>query len=914
MSEYPQDEYYILLTTKIGKKKESGILRKSYSRVEVLAGTLLLRVSDSERDENGIAIWTLETLEPENIEVECKPVFDEIKQIDRLELQLLQPIPVCSERIAVYMNSNWLQEGLNLKVGDGVIVYLKGHPELQGLLRYRGELPGQKGIQFGVELAPEHRGKGTCDGVFRKKRFFTCEPNCGVFVPLHKIRADPTSRHAVNTATASLRQEIAECGLRIGNQIVWLSDNGPEYGEVKWVGVLPDSRRNDITVGVEFVNPVGSGTGKYKSHRLFHAKPQHASLVPIMGLMKAEEYLAMQAPTADTFAYGSPQPEVVALPPEDIKVPETIERVIPNSQQVEVEVHSSNRPQFVSPVKPIPQKVYIEESREPSMNPLYEYQINQKLKKEQSQQSLQSSEPGSQSIEPPGTRKSMKSIPPADPDLEVGSMVEVMQNPPLYGVIRWVGSLPDQKEPTRPIAGLEMEEEISAGTDGTFKKIRYFSCPDKKGFFVPLYKCRKDKRFVDQHGRGALGNNFGSFETPDVHGNISPPDSLSESEIGTKICGKQKGIQGHHNSCYLDATLFAMFYFTTVYDGILYRPKRLDDHQEYEEVINVLKEGIVNPLRCHFYVRADKVMKLRHLLDKLGNIPGMMSEEKDPEEFLSLLLGQITKADPFLQIKAENAEESQQSFLFQLFMEKDERLVLPTTQQLFELSFLQNRLKLQERPSCLIIQMPRFGKDFKMYKRIVPSVELDITDVLEKAPRECNICGDLACFECRECYNTHGDGLNTIAFCKPCKDRNHLHKLRARHQPQKICVPEEYLEYHSHQKNITGQNPSISRDKMELFAVVCIQTSHYVSFVKCGPGKDAPWVFFDSMADRMGEQSGYNIPEVQFCPDLNKWLSPEYNKEIIKREDDKDLPENIKRLLCDAYMCMYQYSDVAMFK
>ena len=98
----------------------------------------------------------------------------------------------------------------------------------------------------------EHRGKGTCDGVFRKKRFFTCDPNCGVFVPLHKIRADPSSRHAVTTA--SLRQEIAECGLRITDRIVWLSDNGPEFGEVKWVGVLPDSRRNDITVGVEFVS------------------------------------------------------------------------------------------------------------------------------------------------------------------------------------------------------------------------------------------------------------------------------------------------------------------------------------------------------------------------------------------------------------------------------------------------------------------------------------------------------------------------------------------------------------------------------------------------------------------------------------------------------------------------------------
>ena len=40
---------------------------------------------------------------------------------------------------------------------------------------------------------------------------------------------------------------------------------------------------------------------------------------------------------------------------------------------------------------------------------------------------------------------------------------------------------------------------------------------------------------------------------------------------------------------------------------------------------------------------------------------------------------------------------------------------------------------------------------------------------------------------------------------------------------------------------------------MELFAVMCIETSHYVSFVKCGLGPDAPWCFFDSMADRKGK-------------------------------------------------------------
>lgn len=86
---------------------------------------------------------------------------------------------------------------------------------------------------------------------------------------------------------------IEESGLREKDRIVWISDNGPEFGEVKWIGILPDSNRRDITVGVEFENPVGSGTGKYKNHRLFYAKAQHASLVPIMGLMKADVYMEM---------------------------------------------------------------------------------------------------------------------------------------------------------------------------------------------------------------------------------------------------------------------------------------------------------------------------------------------------------------------------------------------------------------------------------------------------------------------------------------------------------------------------------------------------------------------------------------------------------------------------------------------
>lgn len=51
---------------------------------------------------------------------------------------------------------------------------------------------------------------------------------------------------------------------------------------------------------------------------------------------------------------------------------------------------------------------------------------------------------------------------------------------------------------------------------------------------------------------------------------------------------------------------------------------------------------------------------------------------------------------------------------------------------------------------------------------------------------------------------------------------------------------------------ILNEHSAVPRLCMELLAVVCIETSHYVSFVKCASGPEAPWCFFDSMADRKG--------------------------------------------------------------
>lgn len=65
---------------------------------------------------------------------------------------------------------------------------------------------------------------------------------------------------------------------------------------------------------------------------------------------------------------------------------------------------------------------------------------------------------GSQGSNQPNSRH--KPSPEPDPELGIGSLVEVMSTKPLYGLIKWIGNLPDQKEPKKLIAGLEMVRAV----------------------------------------------------------------------------------------------------------------------------------------------------------------------------------------------------------------------------------------------------------------------------------------------------------------------------------------------------------------------------------------------------------------------------------------------------------------------
>ncbi|XP_063617495.1 ubiquitin carboxyl-terminal hydrolase CYLD [Cydia splendana] len=478
-------------------------------------------------------------------------------------------------------------------------------------------------------------------------------------------------------------------------------------------------------------------------------------------------------------------------------------------------------------------------------------------------------------------------------DIGVGSLVEVATDvdQQYYGVVRWIGIIDDTAT-----AGVELEQSVCGLGDGTRGSARLFSCAPGRALFVPLPLCRRDARFRDtpppDTARSDSDPHLDQPECPLVTGVVPPLSSLGE------LAGKNRGIQGHHNSCYLDATLFAMFTFTSVFDALLYRPPEPEDSPHYLEVQRVLREEVVNPLRRHGYVRADRVMRLRTLLERLSDVPGLTSEEKDPEEFLNGLVAQLLRAEPFLKLSS-----GQEAFCYQLFVEKDEQITLPTVQQLLEQSFATSGVKLSEVPAAFIIQMPRFGKQYKLYQRVLPSPLLDVTDLIEGLPRQCTVCGGLARWECAAC--ARGGSLEAGALCAACLRL--AHAQRPHHKATPLLVPEEWA-------SVLEGAPA-PRVYMELFAVLCIETSHYVAFVKAGQALDAPWCFFDSMADRKGERNGYNIPECSVIPELGAWLSEDGARALLAAAPrDRQLPAPAKRLLADAYMCFYRSPDVAMYR
>jgi hypothetical protein len=309
------------------------------------------------------------------------------------------------KRYELYKDSERLQVIKKLSLEDEVIC--TGTNELlRGKLKYKGKTQRSVGYMFGIELNKECRGKGSSTGTFQGVQYFQCEHDCAKFVTAYLINpptndrqanehaSQPDSRHLLSTSESNRFGDNANL-LKIGERVVWISDDltpQSHCGTVKWVGELSEEREMGLIVGVEFDEPIGKGTGKFRGRDLFTAKRGHASLVPAIGLVRYSEYFG-----------GS---------------------------------SSSSAKPTVDNIAPV---------RSPE---------------------------GSRGI---GDRVQVK----------------LASKGTLYGTIRYIGGVKlGNALQERQVFGLEMESTDETWTDGTHGKTRYFTCENKRGFFVPVEICQ----------------------------------------------------------------------------------------------------------------------------------------------------------------------------------------------------------------------------------------------------------------------------------------------------------------------------------------------------------------------------------------------------------------------------------------
>ncbi|XP_060110009.1 ubiquitin carboxyl-terminal hydrolase CYLD isoform X1 [Heteronotia binoei] len=865
----------------------------------------------------------------------------EVIEINEKLAELLLAITNCEERYSIFKNKDRLAKGLHIDVGSPVRVQLRsGDEKYPGVVRFRGPLLQERslsGIFFGVELLEEGRGQGFTDGQYQGKQLFRCDEDCGVFVALDKLElAEDDDNELENDYAApvdSMQVELPP--LELNSRVSVKIGKNIEYGTVIFCDVLPGNESLGYVVGVDMDNPIGNWDGRYNGQQLCSfASVESTLLLHINDVIpeamsqdrrppklaftsrggcdkgfshnKAKSTGAPSDPGSrnrSEFFYALNGSSVDSQPQTKSKNTWYIDEVAEDSAK-SLNDSSPGFGHSSPPLQPPPANSLSAENRFHSL-PF-------SLTKMSSSNNAIGHSPLSlsvQSVVGEGSSGNLQDSPPSTVapinmhGLEVGSLAEVKENPPFYGVIRWIGQPPGVNE---VLAGLELEEECAGCTDGTFKGTRYFTCAPKKALFVKLKSCRPDSRFaalqpVSNQIERCNSLAFGGYLSEVVEENTPP--KMEKEGLETMI-GKKKGIQGHYNSCYLDSTLFCLFAFSSVLDTVLLRPKEKNDVEYYSETQELLRTEIVNPLRIYGYVCATKIMKLRKILEKVEAASGFTSEEKDPEEFLNILFHHILRVEPLLKIRSAG-QKVQDCYFYQIFMDKNEKVGVPTIQQLLEWSFINSNLKFAEAPSCLIIQMPRFGKDFKMFNKIFPSLELNITDLLEDTPRQCRICGGLAMYECRECYDDTDISAGKIKqFCKTCNTQVHLHPKRQSHKFNPVSLPKDLPDW-------DWRHGCIPCQKMELFAVLCIETSHYVAFVKYGKG-DSAWLFFDSMADRDGGQNGFNIPQVTPCPEVGEYLK--MSLEELHSLDSRRIQGCARRLLCDAYMCMYQSPTMSLYK
>ena len=713
--------------------------------------------SDTDRMVNGHELQLRCPVSGEDdAEGSLRVVCSDVSELTTEMLALLVAVREPQQRLMLFSDAAWFREGVELHAGDPVRVTQNGR-RLAGVLRYKGATPRSPGTHFGVELLPRFAREGTTDGVFQRKRFFICDEDCAVFVSLSKIRLrrGDGDDDAIGDTPA--------LQLQLSDRVVYRSDdNGPCMATVRWFGYLPEARSYELIAGVEFDNPIGKGTGKFRGRHIFHTRKHHASLIPMSELNREDE---------------------VSLPRDN---------VVTDRQPDTASIHVGQEP----------------------------------------------------------------SVP--DCQLTVGSHVQVLRDPVRRGVIRWIGDL---QEGGRRIAGLEMvDEDPSCYTRGTFAGRQIFPCSEQRAFFVSLQKCRPASTTV-------------------AH---SLKQSPRLETVIDAFCGDHRGIHGSANSCHMDVVLFVMFAFRGPFDESLEQQSAEDEESAPNDhgACSKLK-CLVDLLRIEYYVDNDTATQLHETLNTLRPSVCLDRQGRDPSTFLSFVCREVLKAAPFVTLNT-----GQDEYVYQIVscVEPD-TTDPPTVQLLLEESLRQSGSKLCGIPTTLILQT---RGDAGGCTRVLPTLHLDITDLLAGHDRCCHRCGHAAQVECSQCCEElSGGDMRQMTFCESCFAEHH--GSGDMHHGQRITVD-----------IATPENRTI----LELFAIITTEGETCASFVKPPGEVQLPWLQFECVSCREDHEAEPSVPVVRRCQDFDKWLSEEHRQSLVSQT--ADVPSEICRVLSSVSLWFYR--------
>uniref|UniRef100_A0A1I7UHH7 ubiquitinyl hydrolase 1 n=1 Tax=Caenorhabditis tropicalis TaxID=1561998 RepID=A0A1I7UHH7_9PELO len=669
--------------------------------------------------------------------------------------------------------------------------------------------------------------------------------------------------------------ESDQLGFRVGDQCVWNNNGAEERGVIKYIGFLKGHKT--LYAGVEFKNNIGAGTGVFNKEQLFHAKDGHAGFVELSTLESPSSNSSSASASSAQHRRrlsSSRSQQMPAASGTSISVPVNGRHNVNGKQASTESLSDRPPPPYAPPSPPRASSAAAAHQQPPPLPPKPIAHVEDYL------------------IE----------------SYDIGSHVVVSHlGAQRSGVVRWLGNeMDEQGDRLVRSAIVQLEDDVPTAWRRSHEASSYCGTQVIGGVLVPVQSLRHNRAAPSSNGSSSLvssnyppvqpGNTisrrteeFGSMDSGVEKQKCGPAKDLQQ------LVGRQKGIQGYCNSCYLDATLYAMFVQTTFFDFLL--EKSVKGSEKAAQFQKILAHEIVFPLRKVHYVRADHVMKLRKLLAELmPHVSGLTNEEKDPEEILGFIFSEIFHAEPFIKLIGQNQAKDSQ-YLVPIVVD-DWQGGAATSQHLLERHMRSAQVTFAKPPPVLIMQLPRYGQQ-KVFDKILPLETIDITPFVAGSVPACANCG--ACSEvfCPTCFLTKRVFYSEIIYCRKCFAHSHLLPEKKDHQFRDLYPPPKPVKKpHSH--------------KMILSAVLCIETSHYVAYVRSSSNQ---WIFFDSMADREGLSDGFNVPVVRECGNMSDWLSLQgWNR--LKDADETGqikalfgkavLDPLVGRLLSDSYICFYE--------